>query len=277
MRDIVRYINSAGQEQFFNRGKCLCNTKALREFLYTVQNKRLYSNQPKTVVLETVFHGSPGERDAIIDLLEYDSIQNTYGRLYVNEWYLLCRFVGIQSIAKEGLQNIRMNLQFAADTIEWSRESSYTLTPVEYPQTDYQVNDYPTDYPHDYGISSEQMAKIVNNELSPADIRVRMKLTSDIISTEQVSFAISNSDNSSHTYSVNLTGFTVAIGNEFVLDTQAKTVEILTANSSFSVFGGTVDDYYIFEKISAGTSVVESDYSMTVDVIEHRRLPKWKT
>lgn len=275
MRDVVRYVNSAGDEQLFSTGGCLCNTKALREFLYTVQNKRLYSNQEKTITIELLFHGSPTDRDAIIDILEVDSIKNTYGKLYVNDWYILCRFVGISSIEKEGLKNIRMNLQFVADTIEWSCETHYELEQIEddnyndYPN-DY-ANDYPNDYAHDFRVMSLLTAEIENNEIAKADIRVTATLTADMIATGKIEFIIS--DSVSHTYTVNISNFTVIIGSEFILDTQDKIVEI----DGINVFSGTADDYYIFEKINTGASIVESNYPISVDVIEHRRQPKWMT
>lgn len=279
--DVVKYVNSAGQEQYLNKGNVLCNTKALREFLYTVQNKRLYSNQQKTIIIELLFNGSPVARDSIIDVLEYDSIKNTYGRLYVNDWYILCRFTGIQSISKEGVQNIRMNLQFVADTIEWGCETHYELTPVEYPASDYPNNDYPYDYPHDYAVDAGADAEIVNGEIAPADIRVELTLTSTIITLGKVKFTITDVDNNTHDYEVDISDYTVVAGYKFKLDTQAKTVEILSSNGSFSVFGGTSDDYYIFEQLKTGTSIIATaqqmgDVSMSVDVIEHRRQPKWK-
>ena len=275
--DVVKYINSQGQEQFLSKGNCLCNTKALREFLYTVQNKRLYSNRQKTIVIELLFHGSPTDRDKIIDILEVDSILNTYGRLYVNDWYILSRFVGIQSISKEGYNNIRMDLQFVADTIEWSKETNYELSPFEYPSTNYVTNDYPSNFPHDYAIDAEQIAQIFNNQLSEADIRVTAEITSAMVTAGEIEFSIIDSNNNSHEYSVDISDYTVLSGYIFKLDTQAKTVEISAPSGSFSVFGGTVDNYYIFEKINTGMSVVESDYPMSIDVIEHRRFPEWKT
>ena len=275
MRDTVRYINAQGEEQLFSRNGCLCNTKALREFLYTVQNKRLYNNQPKTIVVEIVFHGTPEERDHIIDILEYDTVNNTYGRLYVNDWYILCRFVGIQTISKEGWNNIRIDLQFTADTIEWNKDSTAEVNvPTEISETD---ADYPIDYPFDYAEASNPI--FFNNELSPADFILETELTADMISANAVSYTITDGAGGTHTYTVSLTGYTVSTGDKFVLNTREKTVVVIHNGTPVSVFGGASDSSYIFEPLKAGINTITSSYESDIvfTLITHRRTPKWKT
>lgn len=274
MRDIVKYINAQGEEQLFSKNGCLCNTKALREFLYTVQNKRLYSNQPKTIIVETVFHGTPEERDRIIDILDYDTVNNTYGRLYVNDWYILCRFVGIHSITKEGWNNIRLNLEFSANTIEWNKD---TFTDFNIPTTASTADaDYPIDYPYDYAEHENPM--FVNSELSTADFILETELTAEMISANAISYTITDGAGGTHTYAVNLTGYTVSTGDKFILNTRDKTVVVIHNGTPVSVFGGASDSSYIFEPLKAGINTITGSYSSEVIFtgITHRRTPKWK-
>ena len=274
--DVVKYVNSQGQEQFLSKGNCLCNTKALREFLYTVQNKRLYSNRQKTIVIELLFHGLPTDRDKIIDILEVDSILNTYGRLFVNDWYILCRFVGIQSISKEGYNNIRMDLQFVADTIEWSKATTQTFYSNNYSTSAIGGYDYPSDYPSDY--SGEQNISLFryvnNNELAPADFIYEHEMTNGATS---VSFYIQQNGQSTH-YSVDLTGYTFTAGDLFVIDSEKKIVGFYHEGEFVSAFASASDTSYIFEKIKTGVSKIFSTnfYPKTLfTLIQHRRQPRW--
>lgn len=257
--DKVKYVNHLGETLDLRSTEMMSSYEALKAFVMSMSNNRLTS-VGKTTALPVVCL-SIDAANKLINTLEKDSINNKYGKLYINDWYIKVIYQGMTPILRTS-DKVKFELSFYAEDTIFTKETSYQLTATN--QIIGHGLNFPFNFPFNFGADPIASSSVMNNELLDADFVLKIdKPTSDIsISIDANSYIVDAAINE---------------GEIFVLDTSEKEVYKLTQYGKSSLLGAADDTSYIFNPISNGQHKVawNGDFSLLLTLLEHRRTPIW--
>lgn len=270
MHDEIKYINSDGKIAMLNQSPIFLNFKEAKVFNYNITNN-IYYNTGKNFTLSFLIIGRK-EADNFIDILQIDVTNNKFGKLYINNWYLKCRYIGINSISAETLNIVKMDISFYCDDFLWSRESEYILTP----QRDFtpisELNsgdnflDMNFDFDYDYVHTDFSFSYIKNTQPENATL----KITVDATDEDGVNIQIFN-DNFFNNYIFN---HSIQSGQKLVIDGETQKVTY----NGVDAFSNVPEESDVFCKLPQGYFSVswgDGNYNIYITVIERRTAPLW--
>ncbi len=257
--DKVKYVNHFGETLDLRGTEIYSSYEALKSFVMSMSNNRLTS-EGKTTALPVVCL-SIDAANKLINALEKDSVNNIYGKLYINDWYIRVIYQGMTPILRTS-DKVKLELSFYAEDTIFTKETSYQLSSAN--QINVKGFNFPFNFPLNFGADPIASSSITNNELLDADFVLKIdKPASDInISIDANSYIVDA---------------TINEGETFVLDTAEKEVYKLTLFGKTSLLGAADDTSYIFNPISNGQHKVawSGDFSLFLTLLEHRRTPIW--
>lgn len=257
--DKVKYINHLGETLNLRSTEIMSSYESLKAFLMSMNNSKLTS-EGKTIALPVVCL-SLDAANKLINTLEKDSINNKYGKLYINDWYIKVIYQGMTPIMRTS-KKVKVELSFYAEDTIFTKETPYQLLAVN--QENENGLNFPFNFPFNFGADVSASASVSNNELLDADFVLKFdKPTSDI-----------NIFIDGNSYIVNAT---INEGETFVLDTEEKEVYKLTPYGRVSLLGVADDTSYIFNPISSGQHEIvwNGGFPLSLTLLEHRRTPIW--
>ena len=261
MLDVIRYVNSKGEEVNFSSSPFFTNSKHLRQFMSGFSDGVINTTSEGEIELLTVMLVNNTEKNKVFDILDYDAVTNQVGRLYVNDWFVPCCFKGVSSIAYEDDNTFKGTLSFVAPKYEFLKETTYVL----YPNIGGGVGmNFPYNYPHNFSAQKTSIIKITNSTASNADFVFEFTGAAPY-----VEFAIGDTK-----YLVNAQ---ILAGEKFVLNTHEKKIYKSKDGKDVDLFGLADDSTYVFTQIPSGVQVLswQGDFSVRFTLIEHRRYPEW--
>lgn len=261
MRKAIKYVNHLGQVANLFGDNVYANHKEALPYEYKL--KYGYGKpQAKEFELLTVGLGK-STMDRLIDLLEVDTISNKYGRLYVGDWYIRCKYVSLSGSPREYQKGVKATLKFYAPVFVFTRDRLELLRPDkgELAET---FLDFDFDFDFDLGGSVKTQAVVSNTQLLPADFILKFKATADSVRI--------NIGNNAYIVSE-----AVKAGETFVIDTVEKQVYIESEAGKTDLFSKSSDIYNIFEQIPSGDQSVSwvGEFDISLLLMEHRSVAEW--
>lgn len=257
--DNVKYINHLGETLNLRSAEIMSSYEALKAFAMSMNNNIL-TGESKTTTLPVVCL-SLDAANKLINTLEKDSVNNKYGKFYINDWYIRVMYQGLSPI-KRTSNKIKLELSFYTPDTLFTKETEYQLTAKQ--NSSGRTINFPLNFPFNFGADALSASTVVNDELLPADFILMFNAP-----VSSVDIAIGG-----NSYIVNSA---INSGETFVLDTAEKEVYKDTALGKSSLLGAASDDNYIFETISSGINPViwSGDFNISLLLLSHRRTPPW--
>lgn len=263
--DKIKYVNHRNQSIDLwsadeNKGVIVGSYRTARAYNYSIENNDLYI-EPKQ--WDALLVCSPRTTaNKLIELLEVDSADNESGKFYFNDWYIRCKYLGINEIVFENQKFVKLSLRFVSLKNEWTKETTVKLVPQSVKVSE--GLDFPFDYAFDYAGTSTQLKQLNNQSVLDADFRLQFDGTG-MAQTVRIG---------GHDYSVNNV---IGVGETFFLDTEAEYVRKATSNGVVDLFAVSSDTDYIFKKLSYGSNEVtwNTNNVLHFTILEHRRIPPW--
>lgn len=174
----VKYVNSQNQSMSFIGDKILPSDGSFHKRKWTVNDEEIIKDA-MTYNLTLTLRGSLAERkkklNELCDLFEYDTLNETEGRLYFGEYYTNC-FISTSSVQVNNTFNFRTDviLEIYARKQSWIKEKTYHLRKkIDSDITDKDRNlEYEYDYPYDYFLDTDGNANIVNDHIVGCDFEM---------------------------------------------------------------------------------------------------------
>lgn len=261
MSDVVKYINAKGDEVNFSTPPLFASTIALREFMSKFKNGKTAEATDESIDLLVVMLCNNTEKNKIFDVLDYDASTGQLGKLYINDWFLPCSFMGIKKIEHDDATSFKGELEFVAPKMEFLKETTYHLYPNVGGGTGL---NFPYNFPFNYSAQKTSIVKIINATATDADFV--FQFTGE---APYVEFAVGDIN-----YVVNSQ---MLSGESFKIDTLNKTVYKSKDGVVVDLFGLADDSTYIFKQIPPGPHPLSwiGDFAVDFTLIEHRRYPEW--
>lgn len=261
MRKAIKYVNHLGQVANLFGENVFANHKEALPYEYRL--KYGYGKpQSKEFELLTVGLGK-STMDRLINLLEVDTISNQYGRLYIGDWYIRCKYIAMPSVNVENDIGVKVPLRFYAPVFVYTKERFELLRPNQEESAETSL-DFDFDFDFDLGGSVKKQAVISNTQLLPADFILKFKAMAD-----NVSITIGNN--------AYIVSEAVKADETFVIDTVNKQVYTESDKGKTDLFSKSSDIYNIFEQIPSGSHSVSwvGDFDISLLLLEHRSVAEW--
>ena len=207
------------------------------------------------------------KRNSLFQLFESDILANQPGKLYQDGYYLNCYIVAMKK-AKWYLTKryVEIEVTVATDKQDWVQEMEFNFLNTE--DKAVEMDDLKK-YPYEYGyfyMNQISSASIVNTSVTESDFVLRVY---GAISKPLVKIG-------SNVYQVDIS---LNMGERLEIDSRKKTVKLIHSDGyTENVLWSAIKEYYIFEKIAAGTQIIAWDGSFAFDLIliDKRSEPLWK-
>jgi len=279
MKFDIYYQNSAGDKLDFCSVPYLIESSDILDFKWdytTSTNLNSYggkidsftkSIQTKAINM-SIFAWSESAYKAalnkLIDVLEYDIVNTTPGKLYCNGSYMQCYITAGKPEEWESTANIMsMELKITSEYPVWIIEREFNFTPTGNLATG--SKKYPHKYPYRYanGSTSGLISQVSN---SPANFKI---VFHGPVSDPQVTiggniYGVQNIDLESDDYVV------IDSGNRTV-------VKYFQDGHSQNIFNARTRDNSVFERLKSGSLSVSwtGEFLVSVVVYEERSMPRW--
>lgn len=261
MKSRVTYENHLGQTVELNSEGVKVNTGELNNWELTVSSLNGYVSGFRRDLIEKPVVGIVFKHDsepalrkldelyevAIIDTESDDFEAPSYGKIIIDDWYMLCWLKGADYDRTWYEEAGDFTFTFVSDEPLWTREIPQTV--VNEIDTEASGLDYPHDYPFDFSKSS--LASSIRNA-SPRQCPIRIT-----VEGPATSWSIRIADN---VYQLNLN---LAQDERVVIDGRDFTVihydNLGNPQNAFDKIGGIFEEHsgsYIFEHVPAGESNV---------------------
>ena len=174
----IKYINNSGNSVDLNKYpyKMLLSDLLDGEWSYEFSNNKIDSFHKKiqSRTLKIDSHRTSGQsarsvQSNLVDLFEVDVVQNKRGRIYVDDYYMLCNIIKDKKTLWETNVVVSSEFSLVTDYPYWIRESKITYERKQASDTGYL--DYPYDYPYDYS-PNDMAVYLENTEVMPADFKL---------------------------------------------------------------------------------------------------------
>jgi hypothetical protein len=261
MRDEVKYVNHKGQTINLNGEGIFSNYKEAFSYKYKINNGKSIITE-KSFELLVIAMGGSSVINNIIDILVADTIDNQYGKLYINGWYIRCKHIGLPDIVAYDSEKIKFSLSFYAPSFEFTKGRLITLS-EEITSTE-EFLDFPFGFDFDMSGMNVVKSTFINEQAFPADFILKFNAQSDSVD-------ILIGDNS---YIVNES---VNANETFVINTEENQVYKEGDYGRINLFDKTSDSYDIFAKIPSEEQTTSwvGNFSISLLLIEHRSVPLW--
>lgn len=261
MRDEVKYVNHKGQTINLNGDGVFSNYKEAFSYAYELRNGKNIITE-KSFEMLMIAIGGGNTINKIIDIFSADTINNQYGKLYINGWYIRCRHVGLPAVVAYDEERTKVSLSFYAPSFEFTKGRLITLS-EEITSTE-EFLDFPFGFAFDLSGMNVVKGTFINEQAFPADFILKFKAQSDSVD-------ILIGDNS---YIVNES---VNANETFVINTEEKQVYKEGDYGRINLFDKTSDSCDIFAKIPSGEQTTSwvGNFSISLLLLEHRSVPLW--
>lgn len=174
----IKYINNSGKTVDLNKYpyKMLLSDLLDGEWSYDSSNniidsfyKKIQSRTLKIDSHRTSGQSARSVQSNLVDLFEADVVQNKRGRIYVDDYYMLCNIIKDKKTLWETNVVVSSEFSLVTDYPYWIRESKITYERKQASDTGYL--DYPYDYPYDYS-PNDIAVYLENTEVMPADFKL---------------------------------------------------------------------------------------------------------
>ena len=230
-------------------------------------HKGVKAKKMKIIISAATEEEGIAKRNDIFQIFESDILAEQSGRLYQDGYYLNCYIVASKK-AKWYLTKryIEIEVTIATDQPDWVQEREFNFLKTE--GTTVEMDNLKK-YPYKYGyyyLNQVSSPSINNVSITESDFVLRIYGS---VSKPLVKIG----DN---TYQVNVS---LNAGERLEIDSRRKTVKLIhTDGYTENVLWSAAKEYYIFEKIVAGTQIIAWDGSFSFDLIliDKRSEPLWK-
>lgn len=274
MLDKMKYVNSKGESIEFGDG-IYANYSDVRdyEWEYVSKSNRITGfrrNISQKNIPLILVNASREElmatRDRLYQVIEYDVINATPGKLYIGNFYLECYLYAGKNTGYLAGRDMQTTLTLVTDRSVWIKEShySYAARGQEIVDSEDAYMDYPYDHSYDY--ASAILAYTADNQgFSEADFKMTIM---GPCNSPEITIA-------GHPYKVDTE---LSSGEMLVIDSAAHKVYKIMVN------GERVNQFHlrdrantVFKKIPAGNNTVTWDGSFAFDLTlyEGRSEPRW--
>lgn len=199
--------------------------------------------------------------ETLYRVFAYDTENNTYGRLYVNDTYLFCRLKRSRKSDWKGFIYAVDELTFYAPVLEWIAESRKSFYPGSaLPE---EGLTFPFDFPFDFKKPDSGVAYWEINHISPSDFTM-------IIYGPCVNPEISINGN------VKVVQTTLYEGEYLIINSaECSVLKYLSSGQVEDMFDERGDN--LFDKIPAGylTIVWSGEFGFDIILYKVRREPSW--
>ena len=262
MRDEVKYINHKGQTINLNGDGVFSNYKDAFSYAYELRNgKNIITVKSFEMLMIAIGGGKTINK--IIDIFSADTINNQYGKLYINGWYIRCRHVGLPSVVAYDEERTKVSFSFYAPSFEFTRGRLIMLSEGDSTSTE-DFLDF--DFGFEFDMSGMGLVKstFTNEQALPADFVLRFKAV-----TDSVNITIGN-----NRYIVDEA---IESGETFVINSEEKKVYKEDETSTINLYNKSSDIYDVFAKIPSGEQVASwtGNHPISLLLLEHRSVPLW--
>lgn len=262
MRDEVKYINHKGQTINLNGDGVYANYKESLSYAYELRNGRnLITNKNFEMLVVTTGGGKTINR--MVDILNTDTINNQYGKLYINGWYIRCQHTGLPSVIGYDNALTKVSFSFYAPSFEFTKSRLIMLSEGDAVSTEKQLD---FDFDFDFDMSGMGIIKstFINEHALPADFVLRFKAP-----IGSVEINIGNN--------IYIVDESINTGETFVINTEEKRVYKEGESGITDLFNKSSDEYDIFAKIPSGEQVASwvGNFPLSLLLLEHRSVPLW--
>lgn len=262
MRDEVKYINHKGQTINLNGDGVFSNYKEAFSYAYELRNGRNIITE-KSFELLMVTIGGGKTINHIVDVFSADTINNQYGKLYINGWYIRCRHVGLPAVVAYDEERTKVSFSFYAPSFEFTKGRLIMLSEGDSTSTE---NFLDFDFGFDFDMSGMGLvkSKFINEHPLPADFVLKFKSVID-----SVDITIGN-----NRYIVNEP---IIAGETFVINSEEKQVYKESDIEKTNLYDKSSDVYDVFAKIPSGQQVASwiGNFPISLLLLEHRSVPLW--
>ena len=261
MLEVYKYINHTGQTANFFGDNVFANSKEVKSFLYELKNGYGKITEKEFDILTVVLGRK--NADSLIDLLDVDANSNRYGKLYIGDWYIRCKYMGVSSVERETADKVKLTLKFYAPQFVFTKERFVLLSPSSGEVTE-EILDF--DFDFDFDLGGDVMAKsmVKNEQNMSADFILKFKAATDTVNINigSNSYIVTTSINADET---------------FVINTEEKSVYKEDASGKTNLYSYSSDINDIFEKIPNGEHIASwvGDFDISLLILEHRSVAKW--
>lgn len=274
MPDAVRYANGDGVSMSLWDAEIIGNYKSAKLFKYEINGGHLFESEKEFDALLVI--RSRLQADALIDLLESDSVKDRAGRLYFGDWFLRVKPTGLQDIVAERADLVKISYTFYAPSPSFMRERDQEVTPIDAPEYEFSVKwkdgdtqtykpDFELPFPFDLDIDRMAASVITNEQLSPAHFLLVVHGPID-----SIEFSIGEND-----YSINTS---LTAGQTLTIDTMNELIyKTLADGTTVDAMQYVSDTSNVFEPIPPGENQVEwqDGISFSLTLFEQRKVPLW--
>lgn len=276
MLDRAKYVNHLNQSIDFGSGGIFITSSGLRDYEWeydtdydeiTNFHKGVKEKKMKIIISASTEEEGIEKRNSLFQLFESDILANQPGKLYQDGYYLNCYIVAMKK-AKWYLTKryVEIEVTVATDKQDWVQEMEFNFLKTE--DEAVEMDDLKK-YPYEYGyfyMNQISSASIVNTSVTESDFVLRVY---GAISKPLVKIG-------SNVYQVDIS---LNMGERLEIDSRKKTVKLIHSDGyTENVLWSAIKEYYIFEKIAAGTQIIAWDGSFAFDLIliDKRSEPLWK-
>lgn len=274
MLDKMKYVNSKGESIEFGNG-IYVNYSDVRDYEWEYVSKcnriaGFRRNISKKSIPLVLVKASREEliavRDRLYQVIEYDVINATPGKLYIGDFYLKCYLCGGKNSGYLARRDMQTTLTLVTDSNIWIKEShySYSARGQEIVDSEDAYMDYPYDHSYDY--ASAILAYTADNMgFSEADFKMTIM---GPCSAPEITIA-------GHPYKVDTE---LSSGEMLVIDSAVRKVyKIMVNGEQVNQFHLRDRENSVFKKIPAGNNTVTWDgsFSFELTLFEGRSEPRW--
>ena len=201
------------------------------------------------------------------EVIDYDVINQTKGRLYYGDTYKEGWFyAGTPESYRKSDHMIKLDLKFITDDSAWIKETTMTVTGKAISGGGTEGVNTLTDYPVDMAYDLVNDEKVVDVDIS-AEAFVKL-----VINGSATAPKITIGDN---IYEVD---YSIKEGERIEIDGREKTVKMYDINENeFNIFSFRNREHDIFAKLKDGNNIIKSNgsYSYTLMLVEERSMAEW--
>lgn len=276
MKSRVTYINHLGKTVDLNCDGVKINTGELNDWELEVSSLNGYISGFRRDVVEKPVAGIVFEHSSVPALRKLDEMyetaivdtdfdfteEPTYGRLVIDDWYMLCWLKGDAYDRTWFEEAGDFTMTLVTDEPLWNREVSQSIRNII--DEEESGLDYPHDYPFDFSKSS-----LVSTIRNASPRRSPVRITAEGPAT---SWSVSIADNE---YKLNLD---LKDNERVVIDGRDETVTLYdnlgNPSNAFDKIAGKFEEHsgsYIFELIPAGESNIVLNEIDAVEVVVYEQ------
>lgn len=272
----AKYENSRGDVLAFGDGRgYFINMSDLHDFEWSYETigDRIAAFTAASVLEHSVpvriIHPDAAEavrlKNRLFDVMEYDIVHQTAGKLYIGDWYLPCWCLASAKSSYGDKGYLALALKLVTDRPKWVKESRHILYEESKAGVQTPYLDYPYTYEYDYSPDESRREIVTQEGIEPAEFVLTI---AGPVSYPSIVIG-------SHEYSVDAE---IGTGELLIIDSLEKRVYKRKANGEEeNLFSKRNRESYIFQPIPSGSVSVTWDATYSAELILYmqRSEPVW--